>query len=48
MIQGLRTVIYPAPDLAAGKAWYSQVLASRPISTSFFTWASISAASNWV
>jgi len=26
MILGLRTVIYPTPDLAAGKGWYSQVL----------------------
>jgi predicted enzyme related to lactoylglutathione lyase len=30
MIQGLRTVIYPAPDLARGKAWYSQVLGRDP------------------
>jgi predicted enzyme related to lactoylglutathione lyase len=30
MIQGLRTVIYPAPDLARGKAWYSQVLGRQP------------------
>jgi predicted enzyme related to lactoylglutathione lyase len=30
MIQGLRTVIYPAPDLAKGKAWYSQVLGRDP------------------
>jgi predicted enzyme related to lactoylglutathione lyase len=30
MIQGLRTVIYPAPDLAKGKAWYSQVLGHAP------------------
>jgi hypothetical protein len=26
MILGLRTAIYPTPDLAKGKAWYSQVL----------------------
>ncbi|MDP1637137.1 MAG: hypothetical protein Q8K74_01775 [Candidatus Nitrotoga sp.] len=26
MILGLRTVIYPAPDLAAVKDWYSKVL----------------------
>lgn len=26
MILGLRTVIYPAPDLAAAKDWYSKVL----------------------
>src|SRR5262245_24248319 len=30
MIQGLRTVIYPTPDLAKGKAWYRQVLGSAP------------------
>jgi predicted enzyme related to lactoylglutathione lyase len=30
MIQGLRTVIYPTPDLAEGKAWYSQVLGYDP------------------
>ncbi|MFL5240687.1 MAG: VOC family protein [Gemmataceae bacterium] len=30
MIQGLRTVIYPAPDLAHGKAWYSQALGHGP------------------
>ena len=30
MIQGLRTAVYPAPDLAAGKAWYSAVLGQRP------------------
>jgi predicted enzyme related to lactoylglutathione lyase len=30
MIQGLRTVIYPAPDLAAGKDWYRQVLGIDP------------------
>jgi predicted enzyme related to lactoylglutathione lyase len=27
---GLRTVIYPAPDLAAAKAWFSQALGSGP------------------
>ena len=27
---GLRTAIYPAPDLAAAKAWYSQVLGQAP------------------
>jgi predicted enzyme related to lactoylglutathione lyase len=26
MILGLRTVLYPAPDLARGKEWYTQVL----------------------
>jgi predicted enzyme related to lactoylglutathione lyase len=30
MILGLRTVIYPAPDLAAAKIWYSQVLGFKP------------------
>jgi predicted enzyme related to lactoylglutathione lyase len=30
MILGLRTVIYPAPDLAAAKAWYSSVLGIAP------------------
>ena len=30
MILGLRTVIYPAPDLAAAKAWYSKVLGIEP------------------
>jgi predicted enzyme related to lactoylglutathione lyase len=27
---GLRTVIYPTPDLARGKAWYSSVLGIEP------------------
>ena len=27
---GLRTVIYPAPDLAAAKAWWSKVLGIEP------------------
>jgi len=30
MILGLRTAIYPAPDLAAAKAWYTKVLAAEP------------------
>ncbi len=30
MILGLRTVIYPTPDLARGKAWYAQVLEKEP------------------
>ena len=30
MILGLRTVIYPAPDLAQGKDWYTQVLGNGP------------------
>ncbi|HEX2838024.1 MAG TPA: VOC family protein [Phycisphaerales bacterium] len=30
MIQGLRTVLYPAPDLAKGKEWYSKVLGVPP------------------
>ena len=30
MILGVRTVIYPTPDLAKGKEWYSQVLGRDP------------------
>jgi len=30
LILGLRTVIYPAPDLAAAKAWYADVLGQPP------------------
>ena len=30
MIQGLRTAIYPAPDLVRGKEWYRQVLGRDP------------------
>lgn len=30
MILGLRTAIYPTPDLAAGKKWYSEVLGLEP------------------
>ncbi|TMG98012.1 MAG: VOC family protein [Betaproteobacteria bacterium] len=30
MILGLRSVIYPAPDLARAKAWYAQVLGCAP------------------
>src|SRR2546430_17654639 len=30
MIQGLRTAIYPTPDLARGKQWYRQVLGRDP------------------
>jgi predicted enzyme related to lactoylglutathione lyase len=30
MILGLRTAIYPVKDLAAAKAWYSQVLGQAP------------------
>jgi predicted enzyme related to lactoylglutathione lyase len=30
MILGLRTVIYPAPDLAAAKRWYAQALGVEP------------------
>jgi predicted enzyme related to lactoylglutathione lyase len=29
-IQGLRTVVYPVTDLAAGKAWYRRVLEIDP------------------
>jgi predicted enzyme related to lactoylglutathione lyase len=30
MIKGLRTVIYPAPDLQAAKLWYEKVLERAP------------------
>jgi predicted enzyme related to lactoylglutathione lyase len=30
MLLGLRTVIYPAPDLARARQWYSEVLAQGP------------------
>ncbi|MFI4889449.1 MAG: VOC family protein [Steroidobacterales bacterium] len=30
MILGLRTVIYPAPDLAAARRWYAAVLGVEP------------------
>jgi predicted enzyme related to lactoylglutathione lyase len=30
MVLGLRTVIYPAPDLAAAKAWYARALWIEP------------------
>lgn len=30
MILGLRTAIYPAPDLGAAKDWYSKVLGQAP------------------
>ena len=30
MIIGLRTITYPAPDLAKAKQWYSEVLAMQP------------------
>ncbi len=30
MILGLRTAIYPAPDLAAAKRWYTAVLCQPP------------------
>jgi predicted enzyme related to lactoylglutathione lyase len=30
MILGLRTVIYPAPDLTVAKQWYAQVLGQPP------------------
>ena len=30
MFLGLRTVIYPAPDLDASKAWYAKVLGFEP------------------
>ena len=30
MILGLRTAIYPAPDLASAKSWYSRLLGLKP------------------
>ena len=30
MFLGLRTVIYPAPDLDASKAWFTQILGIEP------------------
>ena len=30
MLLGLRSAIYPAPDLAAAKKWYSQLLGQEP------------------
>lgn len=30
MLLGLRTAIYPAPDLARAKAWYAEVLGQAP------------------
>jgi predicted enzyme related to lactoylglutathione lyase len=30
MLLGLRTVIYPAPDLAAAKSWYAKFLGQDP------------------
>lgn len=30
MILGLRTALYPAPDLARARAWYSKVLEREP------------------
>jgi catechol 2,3-dioxygenase-like lactoylglutathione lyase family enzyme len=30
MFLGLRTVIYPAPDLDVSKAWFTQVLGTKP------------------
>lgn len=30
MLLGLRTVIYPAPDLAASKAWFTALLGIEP------------------
>jgi catechol 2,3-dioxygenase-like lactoylglutathione lyase family enzyme len=31
MFLGLRTAIYPAPDLAAAKKWYSEVLGAAEL-----------------
>jgi catechol 2,3-dioxygenase-like lactoylglutathione lyase family enzyme len=30
VILGLRTALYPAPDLAAAKAWYTALLGQAP------------------
>lgn len=30
MIRGLRTAIYPVPDLAAAKRWYAELLGQAP------------------
>lgn len=30
MLQGLRTVVYAAPDIEKAKIWYSKILAERP------------------
>ncbi len=30
MILGLRTVVYPAPDLTRGREWYAQALGQEP------------------
>lgn len=30
MFLGLRTIVYPAPDLQATKAWWTQLLGSEP------------------
>ena len=30
MLLGLRTIVYPAPDLAKAKQWYSEVLGVQP------------------
>lgn len=30
MIQGLRTILYPAPDLARAKAWYTEAFGVAP------------------
>lgn len=30
MIKGLRTVVYPVPDLAKAREWYAQVFERRP------------------
>ncbi len=30
MFLGLRTIVYPAPDLAASKAWWTEALGIEP------------------
>ena len=39
--QGLRTVIYHAPDLAKARAWYSEALGIEPYFDQPFTSASM-------
>jgi catechol 2,3-dioxygenase-like lactoylglutathione lyase family enzyme len=42
MFLGLRTVIYPAPDLAAAKVWYAKVLGAAPyFDEPFYVWFSV-------
>lgn len=47
MLLGLRTVIYPAPDLAASKAWFSRLLRVEPYFDEPFTSGSTSRVMSW-